>query len=372
MIATLDGLFMFSCQEYHELRIINSMLHLQRDDIVKMIVISITLSLAMVGCQPSIIQDTNSLTPTQAVDETQTVSALATKPVETSEILAQQSAPTPMPSSTLTSTPILTNTPVPTATTTVILSPTATNSPPLSTLSPEEATNQVMALLEDSRNPECLLPCWWGATPGITYWQEIEPFLRTFSSVDRSSSNGISIKLPLAEEISRPGFEYNQVYTWDELGKITSITVDSINIAGYDAKTMVSLYGLPDEIWIRTMSSPREGVLPFQLVITYQQMGFSLYYYVDAAINDSVVTSCFEPGFVEVENPNLFPAGPRIYAWEAGEDKSIEEVVREPLATFFLLQDKTDLTPETLHAKFTNPDEQPCIDTPAELWREIG
>ncbi|MCA9934373.1 MAG: hypothetical protein KC415_10640 [Anaerolineales bacterium] len=326
------------------------------------LMLAIGFALITISCQPSFSQENNDMVVTPMV----TISTTVLKPTTIMEI-TPTALPSPTPSPT--STPTQEFVPTIAAPT----SPTPTNTVlPLPTLSPNEAVNQVMVLLADNQNPECLLPCWWGATPGITSWNEIEPFLSTFTSIDQSTSVGVSLEAPLPEAVAISGFDYNQVYIWNEDGKIISITVDSINITGYDAKTMMTIYGMPDEVWIRTISSPREGVLPFQLIIVYQQKGFSLHYYVDASIQDGVVTACFEPGFIETERPDLFPAGPRMYLWEAGVVKSIEDIVREPLATFFLLQDKTDLSPETLYLKFTNPNEQPCIDTPAEDWRDIG
>lgn len=84
---------------------------------------------------------------------------------------------------------------------------------------------------------------------------------------------------------------------------------------------------------------------------------------------DETVTACFEPGVVELERPDLFPAGPRIYLWESGQIKTIQEISPVPLERYFRLETKTDLTPETFYEKFTDPNEQPCLDTPANLWR---
>ncbi|GIK58906.1 MAG: hypothetical protein BroJett015_45690 [Chloroflexota bacterium] len=132
---------------------------------------------------------------------------------------------------------------------------------------------------------------------------------------------------------------------------------------------MMTLYGVPDEVWLKTFSEMLPGeVLPFQLIIVYQEQGISFRYYVDASGTDETVTACFESGVVEIERPDLFPAGPRIYLWEPGQYKTIDVIANIPGERYFPLEEKTDLTPQALYEKFTDPNKQPCIDTPADLW----
>ncbi len=327
----------------------------------------IGLSLMVINCQPT----TDELNPTIIIEKTPNeptetlppVASIATTSATTSP---SEQSPTPMsalsPTNAPTNAPTLlpTSTPLPTET----LSPT-----PWPTLPSDEAINQVMSLLVDNQNPDCLLPCWWDATPGQTNWQNIKPFLDSIATKVRTTSWGASVTLPLPESIAVTGFDYNVVYVWNSFGIINEIDIDLINIPGYDAKTMVGLYGIPDEVWLATIAEPREGVLPFQLIIVYQQQGISFRYYVDATKHNEIITACFEPG-IEMERPDLFPAGPKIYVWEPGQHKSIEEISLIPGETYYPLADKTDLTPETLHKKFTNPNEHPCIDTLADLWRD--
>lgn len=82
----------------------------------------------------------------------------------------------------------------------------------------------------------------------------------------------------------------------------------------------------------------------------------------------NIVTACFEQGYIEEKRPDIFPASPRIYSWEAGITKTIKEIAFIPEEHYFPLESKTELTPQTLFDKFMNPDEQPCIDTPSDLW----
>lgn len=226
-----------------------------------------------------------------------------------------------------------------------------------------------MKLLADTQDPNCLLPCWWGATPGQTQWQGIELFLSSFAVRIRVTPLGASVEFPLPEPVKVSGFDYNVVYIWNKAGVINEISIDSINISGYDPRSMMALYGVPDEVWLNTRDSPVQGVLPFQLIVVYQQKGISFRYYVRATRTGDMVTACFEPGVVELERPDLFPVGPRIFLWTPGEYKTIGEISPIPWERYFSLESKTELTPQTLYEKFRNPNEPPCIETPAELWK---
>lgn len=308
-----------------------------------------------VGCQ-STTDNTNTTASTDIIAPT-TQSASQTETV----------APSLAPS--ISSTPVIRETATITTPETTSETITATSWP---TLPREAAEDRLMTLLTDNQNPNCLLPCWWGATPGKTKWQDVEPFLASFTEIDISSSEtafGATLTLPLPESVAVPGAgDYYAFYGWDESGLIRGIAIDAINISGYDPGTMVALYGIPDEVWLTTIDEPREGVLPVQLIIVYQQKGISLRYSVNANRVDDTITACFNPG-VERQRPGLFPSGPEIYLWEPGQTKTIEEISPIPLEEYFPLASKTDLTPKTLYERFIDPSEPPCIDTPVGLWR---
>lgn len=336
------------------------------DNKLFMTVVMIWILLSSVGCQPN-ISEHGEMISDQGVIEPRTTPTIETETTPTIEAVTQPPSPTSV--ITETPSPSITATTVPTIpTVTKTLATSTSSSEPLPTLSPDEAIEQVMTFLEDTQISGCLLPCWWDAIPGITSWENAKLNLMTISTVVLEKENRIWLNFPLPDTISETS-NFTQLYTWNELGIIDTIRIESINISGYDAKTMVGIFGIPDEVWVRTLDAPYLGTLPFELVIVYQSQGFSLYYSVDATLNDDVVTACFEPGFVELSYPDLFPASPEIFIWANAETKTIDEIVQEPDAIFFSLEEKTDLTPETLYEKFANSSESPCIDTSSELWR---
>ncbi|HRQ40774.1 MAG TPA: hypothetical protein PLD25_22900 [Chloroflexota bacterium] len=335
----------------------------------KALLLGFLLLLLTLSCQPTAKNNNQTVVATLVVPiSSEAAMVLPTStPVSLSSNTTTSITPTWTPTSSPTISLIseLTSTPLPTETST------PTPWPPIS---PDEAANKVLALLTDNQNPDCLLPCWWGATPGVTRWQDIEPFLNSLAREILYSSSGDSfgaeVIIPLPESVDMiNSSDYHAFYGWNESGVIHGIQVAPTNISGFDATTMLTRYGVPYEVWLTTLDEPREGVLPFQLIIVYQRQGFSLHYYVDATRNSENVTVCFESGAVEEERPDMFPAAPRIYLWEPGQKRTIQQISPVPLERYFPLETKTDLTPQTLYEKFTNPDEPPCIDTPADLWK---
>ena len=286
----------------------------------------------------------------------------------TPQSIVQSSTPTLQPIKTFVPTPLPTATLFSTKTPMTI--PTLVSSvTPWPTLSSDLAVPQIISLLEDNQNLDCLLPCWWGAFPGQTEWNDYEPFINSFAkSLTAFPEKNVFVGIfpvPLAVNYLE---ELNIGFLINETGKIIEIGIASINVTGYNPQTMMELYGVPSEVWLNTIHEPREGVLPFQLIIVYQQKGISFRYRVDASKVDDIIVACFEPNYIELERPDLFPAGPRIYLWEPGQTKTIQEISPIPLEMYYPLEDKTDLTPRSLYEKFSNPNEPPCINSAAALW----
>lgn len=328
----------------------------------KTILCGICLVLLLVGCQLAVGQDNETVLTTETIsNKRETVLPTATTLAPTRSISQTATSTwTPIPPPTISPTPQPSPTSLPTEMAT---------STPWPTLSPDEAANKVLSLLAENQNPDCLLPCWWGATPGQTQWQDLAPYLMSFAlAIDSFPEQSVFIAMfPVSESINYRG-KLNISYRINASEIVTDISVASVNTEGYDPQTMMTLYGVPDEVWVKTFSELLPGeVLPFRLILVYQEQGISFRYYVDAVRTGETVTACFEPG-IEMDRPDLFPAGPRIYLWEPGQHKTIDEIVNIPDETYFPLEEKTDLTPETLYEKFTNSNHSLCIDTSADLW----
>ena len=107
----------------------------------------------IIGCQSDILLDS-------------TTGASTVLPLKSPGVSTNQ--PTSTSSGEITSVPEIIKSPTAlfTSVTTVVV-PTYT---PFSTLSPSGSISLVLELLQN--NPSCLLPCWWGITPGETSWQD--------------------------------------------------------------------------------------------------------------------------------------------------------------------------------------------------------
>lgn len=335
----------------------------------KILILYFWMFLLFIGCQ-SEINENNGIsfvteTTTTTLSGNSTTTAIPTRPILQSVTITW--APT-LVSSNL---PTLEPTPTPWPTKTVIPTPWPTKTmipTPWPTLSQNEAIEKILSLLEDNQNPNCLLPCWWGIIPGQTSWWDVQGYLQSFSlQIYQFPLDSLyEVVFPVPDNVNYMG-EFGTGYVLNESDIVIVIGVSALNISGYDPVTMMALYGVPDEVWLHATGSTPTGVLPFQLIMVYQERGISFRYYVEATTDGEVITACFAPG-VEVERPELFPAGPRIYLWVPGEYKTIEEISPIPWETYFPLESKTDLTVQSLYDRFMNPDEPPCIDTPVNLW----
>lgn len=330
----------------------------------KAILCRIWLLFLLIGCQPVTNEGVGIELVTEMGATEQVGASLNAASLTPTRSISQTSASTPI------SIPSPTSSPTPQLSVTLLPIETVTPTP-WPTLTSDEALYKVLSLLADNRNPDCFLPCWWGITPGQTHWQDLYPYLKSFALTIESfpEQSYFVAMFPVPENVNYRG-KLNIGYRVDASETVTEVSIASVNIEGFDPLTMMTIYGVPDEVWLKTLDAPREGVLPFQLIIVYQQRSISLHYHVNATTDGQMVTACFEPGFVELESPDLFPAGPRIYLWEPGQYKTIDEIANIPREIYFPLAEKSDLTPQTLYEKFTSLDEEPCIDTPADLWQD--
>ena len=136
----------------------------------RLILVGIWLFLLIAGCQPVIRQDNEEMITTSALPTEQTTTLSNATTITPTRPIAQIATSTWTPTPSPTSSPTLQPTLTPLPTETVILTP-------WSTLLPDEAADKVLSLLADNQNPDCLLPCWWGATPGQTRWQDLSSYL---------------------------------------------------------------------------------------------------------------------------------------------------------------------------------------------------
>lgn len=287
-------------------------------------------------------------------------------------LTATHPAPTLTPSApTLTAT----STPSPTSGPTSTVSPTPTSSvtpepslTPLPTLSPAEAMRLTRGLLED--NSGCRLPCWWGIIPGETSWQEARQFLAPFATKIEQGGSGVIVE---------DGDTYqttNYSVTYDiagvplgggalfsiKNGMISSIYVGPAStVQSWKLHQLLTDFGEPEKILLKTYPNTPELYLPFRLVLFYANHRILAFYEYEAQQEGDLLQGC------------PLPVGPELWLWGPNEvwtEKDIEEIVSGPDSPNPLrsLEEVTDISIDDFFQAFKNPESNSCIYTPVDFW----
>lgn len=302
--------------------------------------------------------------------------------VETSTKVLLSAMTTLVPPS-ATSTPSLTPSPTPTSTSTLTPTPTATLTwTPLPTLSPQASKGLVQELFETNRG--CLLPCWWGVTPGKTSWAEARQFLAQFvffnELVDETMPTfAMDFQFPMPDEIFFKLFPdetevrpYNLVshsYRVED-GVVVSMDVATRYYLGYAYRLSAFLqtYGPPEEIWLSTYSTEYPaGVLPFLIALFYPEQGILAFYFPEANFVGDMVRACQldEP----VSSLGLWASEQKVMNYiEAARFFGLNP--GEPGILHLPLEEATGMDVQTFYETFKTPTTQECLETPRELWPE--
>jgi hypothetical protein len=204
--------------------------------------------------------------------------------VHTTQVVTYQptstDSATPNPSLTPSKTFTPTKLSFPTRTFTTTPAPTWTQLP---TLSSAEAETKITDLL--LHNADCLLPCWWGITPGVTTWNEAKQFLEAFTDIEGPSLQGADDKLYKAYS--------SYFYLGGKKYLISLITVDEIVVDigllpdvtkfGQQLPNLLSNNGVPDQIWIAPMPETPGGPW-FYLLLYYSEQGILAQYSGEASL----------------------------------------------------------------------------------------
>lgn len=181
-------------------------------------------------------------------------------------------------------------TPEPTATTTpTVVPPTVTPLPQAATLTPDEQTAVLAALMDGNR--DCPLPCWWGIIPGES---ELEPTLQRLADL------GVRVG---SSEAGITGADNLLVYLEFETqdGVVNSVEVSSGYMMGtaaetaarsqtfiqgwqdYSLKEMFGRYGLPSRAFLFSPFRADPGGGPsYRLYLFYEPQGIVVQYRGDA------------------------------------------------------------------------------------------
>ena len=167
--------------------------------------------------------------------------------------------------------------PRPTLTRAEPLAPTMTWTP-LPTIHPDD----VDAFIE-SLNSRCELPCWGGITPGKTSETEAKHLLSSFGRIIESTSIYFDYRgKPAVIDL-----------TFKD-GLVSSINLPPELSESYKLDSLLSRYGMPEDVKIEVIPETAEGTSWFFLAIFFPQEGFFSIFSGEGKIVDSKVNACFE------------------------------------------------------------------------------
>lgn len=226
------------------------------------------------------------------------------------------------------------------------------------TLPPKQVARVIQELFEDNSN--CLLPCFWGITPGETAWQTAEQFLAPLALRMFLHDTYAEVNLPAPE--STQLIELRQFYVFQD-DVITQIESPIIQALNFQPAAIMQTYGPPHQVWLNTANASREGHWGFIMNLFYPHQGFMLKYSVEGVQQNDKVRGC---GF---EQDDLVLLG----TWFSDEDLSYETAVERGVgfgeATFALpLEEATGMSVETFYETFKDVNNPICLETPLSLW----
>jgi hypothetical protein len=260
--------------------------------------------------------------------------------------------------------------PTPSQTAQRTMTPTAiltwTPLPVLPTLSPDDAETMILNLINNNGN--CLLPCWWGITPGVTPWNQANQFLATFMTISGPSFTTIGYIIHEIYRISRTDGEIYYTFGITVVnGIVHEISASDEITIGHQLNRLLENNGQPDETWLLIMPATPGGPW-FYLVLYYQEQGI-LAQYNGSAINFGRLDSNGE--FIQT-GFRVCPIGMAPYLRLMPRDTSIR--IPEGLGfsglthLFRPLQDVTDMSLADFQRIFRNADSTTCFTTPPEPW----
>ena len=278
-------------------------------------------------------------------------------------------SPTAMPLPTvapsLTPTPELpTDTPIPS-----LIPPTRTPRPtPVPTMTADEEYIFFLEMLQN--NGGCQLSCWWGFTPGETSWQATRDF---FTSLGKETWGGGDIQNYTVGFNMLGHYESYQSYIGDEDGILEMIGIGASPAVGEDGSftydhpqfaedwkaymlpQMLEVYGPPSQVFLGTGSGAPWS--PFDLLLFYSEKGFLMQYSGEAEEREGE-TWLVCPHLVELT----------LYLWSPKRSMSLEDIPGLTVWGPHSLEEATGMSIEQFYETFVQPDNETCLEVPADLW----
>lgn len=238
---------------------------------------------------------------------------------------------------------------------------------PRPTVPPGKAEALVLELFET--NAGCDLPCWWGLVPGETKWSTAQNFLATFATRigQTRTPDGFRYTVYLRVGVQEhPARRLVQDYVAEnDVIKSIGVELGATTRKGYSLSQVLSKYGRPSEVRIRTFSSSRDNTLPFYIVLFYQDKGIMVSYLDNAERAGDTIVGC----------PQNEDYPPLLWLSSPGETTSFLEVAArapnfgvEESEAYFPLSQVSELDLDSFYQTYVNTGGTSCLTTPAAQW----
>ena len=252
--------------------------------------------------------------------------------------------------------------PTPTKEMTPTPAPSVTVTPsPLPTLLPDEALATVFMLFETNRG--CLLPCWWGFTPGQTDWLTAKQFLSPIAKViyeppesRRTLLWSVEVHLPNTDYTNVP-IIHNYLIEEDIIQAFEVWMQEPTSF--FTPISVLNTYGIPEEIYLRS----GQGDTGYLMTFFYPKFGFRIGYAIEEGTNENGnISACFQG--------DEFTG---LTMWSPERELSFIETYtlfrREDAGDYQIPLDiATSMDVPTFYEMFRDPDVPICLETPTDIW----
>lgn len=227
---------------------------------------------------------------------------------------------------------------------------------PLPTLSPDELETVVAELIANPMN--CIVPCWWGAIPGVTNLNEIRHTLSPYNfKIDEYADGELTVlRLGIGYVEEQNDFEIRIGYEFSN-SLLTAISAYAPPISEFLVK-----YGQPEEVWLSAMNDPRQWPPLLWFTIIYLQEGVGVGYVVDGDIQNDMLIGCL--GDEDTERLRRL----RLLEPDTANDFKDFLGTFDEERRYLPLEEATVLTMEDFMQRIVDPTRPQCIETPTELW----
>jgi hypothetical protein len=239
----------------------------------------------------------------------------------------------------------------------------------------EKAQKVIMEYLENNNN--YILPCLWGICPNESEMDFSRNVLLPFSGISNltifTEDHATIYPILYEEKLSIEIIIYYHI-TDHIVDMISMILLPVVNgrinyesslfgerTSYYSLGNVLSSYGQPDQVLIRTQGGPlvEDGMEYFDIMIMYPKKGILVNYRTKVKIMGDDILGCPNNSQVDID---LYPSGkPEIFY------ENIENNLKDRLPLYKPLIETTTLTINEFVETYATPTEE-CIKTPAILW----